>query len=110
MSPIHGQDSEYTFLKAKRVRKDGRLTITPCDDYASGSAKPPDLKQCKPASTLGFMGKFEDIDDEFIEDLVEITKYRSVVGKLLYLSHYSYDMKVTCVCYVRRCRNPPEVE
>ncbi len=93
VSPIHGQDSEYTFLRAKRIRKDGRLTVTPCEDYARGAAKLLDLTHCRPATTPGFMGKFEDIDDELLEDPAEITKYRSVVGKLLYLSHYRYDMQ-----------------
>ncbi len=50
VSPIHGQDSEYTFLRAKRTRKDGRLTVTPCEDYARGAAKLLDLTHCRPAT------------------------------------------------------------
>ena len=86
-----GPGQEYTYLKAKRQIANKDIRITPDSIYIDETAAQLQLESAKPAATPSTtLNALSDDKEELTP--IEIKTYRSAVGRLLYLSHWRFDI------------------
>ena len=94
VSRTYGVNDSYEFLRARRhVLEDGVL-IVPDERYIEQTLEDMHLTQARPAATPAPIVK-TTTDDEDELNVEQKATYRTSVGRLLYLSHWRFDVQWT---------------